>query len=60
MSLEKELGFGQVFPLFRLALAGTMQGPAVFDIMELLGRDEVLIRLKDAISNFDTIAAKTA
>ena len=57
---EKELGFGQVFPLFRLALAGTMQGPAVFDIMELLGREMVLIRLKDAISKFDEIATKTA
>lgn len=43
---EKELGFGKVMPPLRLALVGAMQGPHVFDILELLGKEETLKRLE--------------
>ena len=43
---EKELGFGKVMPPLRLALVGSMQGPHVFDIMELLGKAETVKRLQ--------------
>ena len=37
---------GQVMPLYRLFVAGRMQGPGMFDVSALLGRDEVVARLK--------------
>ncbi len=44
---------GDVFPLLRIALAGTMQGPAVFEMMALLGKEVVLKRLNKAFELFD-------
>lgn len=40
------LKVGQVMPLYRLFVAGRMQGPGMFDVSALLGRDEVLARLR--------------
>lgn len=34
-------------PVLRLALAGTMQGPPVFDMMSLLGKEKSASRLKN-------------
>lgn len=44
---------GEIMPILRLALAGTMQGPGVFEMMELLGRDATLERLEKAFDYFD-------
>ena len=52
---EKELGFGQVFPILRLALSGTNQGPSIFEIMALLGKEEVTNRFTKAYDYFDTL-----
>jgi glutamyl/glutaminyl-tRNA synthetase len=52
---EKELGFGQVFPILRLALSGINQGPSIFEIMALLGRDEVNNRFTKAYDYFDEL-----
>jgi glutamyl-tRNA synthetase len=46
---EKELGFGKVMPPFRLALVGTMSGPHLFDITEMIGKEETINRLQSAI-----------
>ena len=43
------LSFGQVMPPFRLALVGGLKGPHLFDIMELLGKQETLSRLDFAL-----------
>jgi len=43
---EKNLKFGQVLPLLRLAISGTMQGPDLFATMELIGRKECVDRLE--------------
>jgi len=43
---EKGMKIGQVMPLYRLFVAGTMQGPGMFDVSALLGPAEVIIRLK--------------
>lgn len=48
---------GDVLPMLRIALAGTMQGPAVFEMMQLLGREESLARLAKAFDLFDTFIA---
>jgi len=46
---EKDLGLGQINPLVRLSLSGKMMGPGVFELAELLGKDECLKRLENAI-----------
>lgn len=48
---------GDVLPILRIALAGTMQGPAVFEMMQLLGREESAARLVKAFDLFDTFIA---
>ena len=50
------LKMGEVLPMLRLALAGTMQGPAVFDMASLFGLDEVQDRLALAFDYFDSIS----
>ena len=40
------LKIGQVMPLYRLFVAGRMQGPGMFDVSALLGKDEVVARLR--------------
>lgn len=38
-------------PLLRIALVGTMKGPAVFETAEVLGREETVARLKGLVGN---------
>lgn len=48
--LEKNSwSLGQVLPLFRLAVTGSAKGPSMFEISDLLGRDEVVLRIHQAI-----------
>ena len=44
--VEKGLKPGDMLPLLRIALAGTMKGPAVFDMAVALGREETVRRLQ--------------
>jgi len=48
---EKELSMGQVMNAFRLAIVGAGKGPHLFDIITLIGKDETLERLENAIQN---------
>jgi glutamyl-tRNA synthetase len=41
----KQLKPGDILPLLRIALAGTMKGPAVFEMAEILGREATVARL---------------
>ncbi|MCC7464936.1 MAG: glutamate--tRNA ligase [Saprospiraceae bacterium] len=43
---EKQLKPGDILPLLRIALAGTMKGPAVFEMAEILGREATVARLR--------------
>ena len=54
---EKGLRFGDVLPILRLSVSGTTKGPAIFEMMELLGQDEVLRRIKSAYAYFDSSIA---
>ncbi len=47
---KKELSFGKVMPPFRLVIVGDMKGPHLFDILELIGKEESIQRIKKAIS----------
>jgi glutamyl-tRNA synthetase len=45
-----EIGFGKVMMPLRLALVGEMKGPDVFDIIEILGKEESVSRINAAIA----------
>jgi glutamyl-tRNA synthetase len=47
---SKEIGFGKVMMPLRLALVGALQGPEVFDIMYLIGKDESIRRIENLIN----------
>lgn len=51
---------GEILPLLRLALAGTMKGPAVFDMAVVLGREESARRLAEAPGHFNRAQAAIA
>ena len=46
---SKEIGFGKVMQPLRLSLVGELKGPHLFDIMEMIGKDETLLRIHTAI-----------
>ena len=45
----KEIGFGKVMNPFRLAMVGAGKGPHMFDIIEILGKEETIARLNFAM-----------
>ena len=47
---ERHLKPGDIMPLLRIALVGTMKGPGVFDTMDLLGREETTRRMREVKS----------
>ncbi|SEW48759.1 glutamyl-tRNA synthetase [Chryseobacterium wanjuense] len=49
---NKGLGMGKVMMPLRLALVGELKGPDVPDILELIGREESISRINNAINNF--------
>lgn len=51
---EKSLKAGDILPLLRIALAGTVKGPAVFDMAHVLGQEETVSRLSTALHVFNT------
>lgn len=50
---QKEIGFGKLMMPVRLAMVGSLQGPDVPVIMELLGKNEVLKRLDTICKQFN-------
>ena len=46
---SKELGMGRVMMPLRLCLVGELKGPDVPDILEILGKDESLHRIDEAL-----------
>lgn len=50
---EKQLGFGKVMNPFRVAIVGAAKGPHMFDIIEILGKEETLRRMEKALSTLN-------
>ncbi|PQJ21823.1 glutamate--tRNA ligase [Tenacibaculum sp. SG-28] len=46
---KKEIGFGKVMQPLRLSLVGALKGPHLFDIMEMIGKEETIHRIEVAI-----------
>ena len=48
---KKEIGFGKVMPPLRLALVGALKGPHLFDIIEMVGKEETSLRIHKIITD---------
>ena len=48
---KNELNMGQVLNVLRLTLVGSAKGPGLFNIMELLGENEVIKRIEAGLQN---------
>ncbi len=46
---NKEIGFGKVMQPLRLSLVGALKGPHLFDIIEMIGKEETIKRIENAI-----------
>ncbi len=51
---KKDIGFGRIMNPLRLAIVGSNQGPGLIQIMEILGREEVLSRITACLSRMET------
>jgi len=47
---KNEIGMGKVMQPFRLSLVGALKGPHLFDIVEVIGKQETISRLQKAIA----------
>lgn len=47
---EKQLGFGKVMNPFRVAIVGAAKGPHMFDVIEIIGKEETLRRMEKALN----------
>lgn len=47
---KNEIGMGKVMQPFRLSLVGALKGPHLFDIVEVIGKDETIQRIQKAIA----------
>ncbi|MBK9150426.1 MAG: glutamate--tRNA ligase [Saprospiraceae bacterium] len=54
---EQSLKMGDILPVLRIAVSGTMQGPDLFRTIALLGKDETHIRIQNALEHFDRLFA---
>ena len=52
---KNEYHLGNVMNAFRLTLVGECKGPHIFDITELLGKEETIRRIQKGIDNINTI-----
>ncbi len=46
---ENNIGMGKVMQLLRVSLVGELKGPHLFDIIEMIGKEETLKRIQNAI-----------
>ena len=52
---DRDVKLGVLLPLYRIALTGGMSGPDVFDLSELLGREQTQQRWEAAMAYFSTL-----
>lgn len=55
---KKNIKFGELFPVFRNAVSGQSQGPDLFRIIALLGKEETIKRISNGQKAFDSIIEK--
>ena len=47
----KEIGFGKIMMPLRIALVGSLQGPDLFAIAAMIGKEETIARIKNTIDS---------
>lgn len=47
---KNEIGMGKIMQPFRLSLVGALKGPHLFDIVEVIGKEETIKRIQKAIA----------
>jgi len=47
---KNEIGMGKVMQPFRMSLVGALKGPHLFDIVEIIGKEETIKRIEKAIA----------
>ncbi|MEM9363397.1 MAG: glutamate--tRNA ligase [Bacteroidota bacterium] len=52
---QKELSFGKVMGPLRLSIVGDLKGPHLFDIIAMIGKEDALTRIDNALSRFNQI-----
>jgi len=52
---KNELSFGAILPILRIGVSGTMKGPDLFNTMELIGKEEIVDRLRSNLELFKEI-----
>ena len=55
---ENQLSFGAILPILRIISTGTMQGPDLFATLELLGKEETLLRWDRGIEHCKTLVTQ--
>lgn len=48
---ENEYGMGAIMNAFRLCIVGAAKGPHLFDIIQIIGKEESILRLENGIKN---------
>jgi glutamyl-tRNA synthetase len=48
---EKEWGFGLIMNAYRICIVGAAMGPDLFEICEMIGKEETLKRIQNGINN---------
>ena len=48
---SNEIGMGKVMQPFRLSVVGALKGPHLFDIVEMIGKEDTIGRIKHAMAN---------
>ena len=48
---KNDIGMGKVMQPFRLSLVGALKGPHLFDIVEMIGKEETIKRLQQAMAS---------
>ena len=46
---KNDIGLGKIAQPLRSALSGSLPSPGIFEVMEVLGKEETLERLKDVV-----------
>ena len=49
--IKNDIGLGKVMQPFRLSLVGALKGPHLFDVVEIIGKNETIKRLERAITS---------
>lgn len=50
---DNQIGIGKVMQPLRLSVVGAMKGPDLFDIIEIIGKEETILRINNALENIE-------